>query len=39
MFLIGAKNRASGFEPVGWANVLTSLIRRSQLVRRYPASA
>jgi membrane protein DedA with SNARE-associated domain len=39
MFLIGAKNRARGFEPVGWANVLTSLIRRSQLVRRYPASA
>ena len=39
MFLIGEKNRARGFEPVTWAEVLKSLVRRSQLGRRYPASA
>ena len=39
MFLIGEKNRARGFVPVGCADVLKSLIRQSQLGRRYPASA
>ncbi len=39
MFLIGEKNRARGFEPVTCAEVLKSLVRRSQLGRRYPASA
>ena len=39
MFLIGEKNRARGFAPVGCADVLKSLIRQSQLGRRYPASA
>jgi membrane protein DedA with SNARE-associated domain len=39
MFLIGEKNRARGFAPVGWVNFLTSLVRRIQLARRYPASA
>ena len=39
MFLIGEKNRARGFEPVACADVLKSLVRRSQLSRRYPASA
>ena len=39
MFLIGAKNRARGFAPVGCTDVLKSLIRQSQFIRRYPASA
>ena len=39
MFLIGEKNRARGFAPVGCADVLKSLIRQSQVGRRYPASA
>jgi membrane protein DedA with SNARE-associated domain len=39
MFLIGEKNRARGFEPLGCADVLKSLVRQSQLSRRYPASA
>jgi membrane protein DedA with SNARE-associated domain len=39
MFLIGAKNRARGFEPVACADVLRFLARRSQLSRRRPASA
>jgi membrane protein DedA with SNARE-associated domain len=39
MFLIGEKNRARGFAPVGCADVLKSLIRQSQFGRRYPASA
>jgi hypothetical protein len=39
MFLIGEKNRARGFKPVGCANFLKSLIRRSELGRRSPASA
>jgi hypothetical protein len=38
MFLIGEKNRARGFAPVGCADVLKSLIRQSQVGRRYPAS-
>jgi membrane protein DedA with SNARE-associated domain len=39
MFLIGDRNRARGFEPVGCADVLKGLVRQSQLSRRYPASA
>src|SRR5262245_62095815 len=39
MFLIGEKNRARGFAPVGCADALKSLIRQSQFGRRYPASA
>jgi hypothetical protein len=39
MFLIGEKNRARGFKPVGCANFLKSLIRRSELGPRFPASA
>jgi membrane protein DedA with SNARE-associated domain len=39
MFLIGEKNRARGFAPVGCADVVKSLIRQSQFDRRYPASA
>jgi membrane protein DedA with SNARE-associated domain len=39
MFLIGDKNRARGFAPVGCTDVLKSLIRQSQFIRRYPASA
>jgi hypothetical protein len=39
MFLIGEKNRARGFAPAGCADVLKSLIRQSQVGRRYPASA
>jgi hypothetical protein len=39
MFLIGEKNRARGFEPVGCASFLTSLIRRNGPSRRSPASA
>ena len=39
MFLIGDKNRARGFAPVGCTDVLKSFIRQSQFIRRYPASA
>jgi membrane protein DedA with SNARE-associated domain len=39
MFLIGETNRARGFEPLRCADVLKSLVRQSQLSRRYPASA
>jgi membrane protein DedA with SNARE-associated domain len=39
MFLIGDKNRARGFAPAGCADVVKSLVRHSQLGRRYPASA
>jgi membrane protein DedA with SNARE-associated domain len=39
MFLIGEKNRARGFAPVGCADILKSLIRQNQFGRRYPASA
>jgi membrane protein DedA with SNARE-associated domain len=39
VFLIGEKNRARGFEPVGCADVLKSAVRRFALIRRYPASA
>jgi len=39
MFLIGEKNRARGFKPVGCANFLKALVRRGPLDRRFPASA
>lgn len=39
VFLIGEKNRARGFKPVGCADVLKSALRRFALIRRYPASA
>ena len=39
MFLIGEKNRARGFAPVGCADVLKSLLRHKELGRRHPASA
>jgi hypothetical protein len=39
MFLIGEKNRARGFAPVGCADVLKSFFRHIQFGRRYPASA
>ena len=39
MFLIGDRNRARGFEPVGLTDVLKSLVRHSGISRRFPASA
>ena len=39
LFLIGEKNRARGFAPMGCADFVKYLLRRVQLVRRYPASA
>ena len=39
MFLIGEKNRARGFAPQGWTDILKSVVRQSQFTRRYPASA
>ncbi len=39
MFLIGGRNRARGFRPTPTAQFVISLMRQSQLIRRYPASA
>jgi hypothetical protein len=39
MFLIGERNRARGFAPQGWTDILKSVVRQSQFTRRYPASA
>ncbi len=39
LFLIGKRNRARGFRPTGTGEFVASLIRQSQLIRRYPASA
>ncbi len=39
MFLIGRLNRARGFQPTPAAAFITSLLRQSRLIRRYPASA
>jgi membrane protein DedA with SNARE-associated domain len=39
LFLIGERNRARGFKPMSCADFVKYLLRRSQLVRRYPASA
>ncbi len=39
LFLIGDRNRARGFRPTGAGDFVGSLIRQSQLIRCYPASA
>ena len=39
LFLIGQGNRERGFRPTGTGEFLTSLIRQTQLIRRYPVSA
>ena len=39
LFLIGERNRARGFRPTRTGEFVASLIRQSQLIRRYPASA
>jgi len=39
VFLIGEKNRARGFAPQGCTDILKSVVRQSQVIRRYPASA
>jgi membrane protein DedA with SNARE-associated domain len=39
LFLIGRANRARGFRPTGIGDFVGSLIRQTQLIRRYPASA
>jgi membrane protein DedA with SNARE-associated domain len=39
LFMIGQRNRARGFEPMGCADFVKYLVRRTKLVRRYPASA
>ncbi len=39
VFLIGERNRARGFKPVGCADFFRSLFRRTAVVRRFPASA
>jgi hypothetical protein len=38
LFLIGDKNRARGFPPMGCADVLARLVRRTEPLRRRPAS-
>jgi membrane protein DedA with SNARE-associated domain len=38
LFLIGKRNRARGFRPTGIGDFVGSLIRQTQLIRRYPAS-
>ncbi len=39
LFTIGERNRARGFVPTAPGDFLGSLVRQSQLIRRYPASA
>jgi membrane protein DedA with SNARE-associated domain len=39
IFLIGEKNRARGFAPIGCTDILKSFVRQSPFSRRYPASA
>jgi membrane protein DedA with SNARE-associated domain len=39
LFRIGKGNRARGFRPTGLGDFVSSLIRQTQLIRRYPASA
>lgn len=39
LFMIGERNRARGFQPTALGDFLGSLVRQSQLIRRYPASA
>jgi membrane protein DedA with SNARE-associated domain len=38
LFAIGARGRARGHVPVGAGEFVTSLMRQSRLIRRYPAS-
>ena len=39
LFMIGDRNRARGFVPTSAGNFVWSLVRQTQLIRRYPASA
>jgi membrane protein DedA with SNARE-associated domain len=39
LFMIGDRNRARGFTPTPSAEFLSLLMRQTQLIRRYPASA
>ena len=39
LFLIGERNRARGFRPISTGEFIGSLIRQTQLICRYPASA
>lgn len=39
LFMIGDRNRARGFVPTSAGDFVSSLIRQTQLIRRYPASA
>lgn len=39
LFLIGQRNRERGFRPTRVGDFLGSLIRQTQMIRRYPASA
>jgi hypothetical protein len=39
LFLIGERNRARGFHPTAIGDFVSGLIRQTQLIRRYPASA
>jgi hypothetical protein len=39
LFMIGQSDRARDFRPTGVGDFVRSLIRQTQLIRRYPASA
>lgn len=39
LFMIGQRNRARGFRPTAVGDFVASLVRQTQLIRRYPASA
>jgi len=39
LFLIGERNRARGFHPTKVGDFVASLLKQTQLIRRYPASA
>jgi membrane protein DedA with SNARE-associated domain len=39
LFMIGERNRARGFAPMPAGEFLMRLVRQTQLIRRYPASA
>jgi hypothetical protein len=39
LFMIGDRNRARGFRPMPAGDFVSSLVRQTQLIRRYPASA
>jgi membrane protein DedA with SNARE-associated domain len=38
LFMIGAANRARGFEPCGVGEFIAPLLRQTRLIQRYPAS-